>query len=120
MDMRSDVLSCLRERLLNQTGEGRIFEREEDQVEWLVGGADSPHTGFLSDPARALERPVIRRTDAGAHPGVDLTPEEAEALRLAVSRVARGGLISRGSPHAVLLAGALTFLGPIMAGTGGY
>lgn len=121
MSMRSEVLGCLRERLLNESGSGRIFQDDQDHLDWLAGSADSGGPGFLSDPADALSRPICRRPDQSVHSGVELSGEEARQLRLAVSRAVGSGLGSlRCTRSGALIAAVSTFLGPIMAGGGGY
>jgi hypothetical protein len=119
MQLRNEVLACLQERLLNRTEGGRVFERDEDYEAWLLGS--EAEKGFVGDPVRALSRPIERRSDAVLHPGIEISDQEAVAIRTVLSRVDLGGVRSwLGAGAAGRFLGMTALILPILADSGGY
>ncbi len=120
MALRETVLTCLRERLLNRTDSGPVFQTDEDYFGWILGNDKSESFGLLSDPVKALSATIERSAEEAPHQGVKLAPEEEHQVRSALSRLAPGGISTGLSASTVaLLLGSTTFIGPILA-DGGY
>ena len=75
--MRKELLTCLKERIQNRSGEKPVFASLEAHRQWLFGGGE--HRGLFRDPATALAATIA--SDSTRHRGVAVSEEEKVTLR---------------------------------------
>ena len=117
MSLRKSVMTCLRERVLNQTEGGRVFEKDEDYLTWLVGSDAEGVKGFLGNPSEALSQNIVRASGNSPHEGVSLSADESESIGRVIAGLNFGGPSTRPFSGSIgSLMKAATFVGPILAG----
>lgn len=90
MSLRQNVISIIRERLLNQWQEGAVFGSKEEHHRWIFG-APGENEGFLRNPVSALECGIASSGLAQLpHLGVRMSLEENSELKRLIENFVLG------------------------------